>query len=165
MNESESKNEKPKEERRFDPELLKKGLRCELDQYDMLKRCSDNKNISGWNQWRKKHRDEEILLEGVDFTRWYLKGAYLEGAKLQNAILWEAKLQGANLRETCLQKAKLMRAHLEGVEFGRANLQKADFSRAIVDGGTLIWDVKVDPKTKFEGVVLDAARIYPEDRI
>ena len=40
MNES---NSKPKNERRYDPELLKKGLRCDLDQYEMLKRCSKKK--------------------------------------------------------------------------------------------------------------------------
>jgi hypothetical protein len=36
-------------QQRFDPELLKKGLRCDLDQYEMLKRCSDEKNMTEWN--------------------------------------------------------------------------------------------------------------------
>jgi hypothetical protein len=57
-----------------------------------------------------------------------------------------------------------MRSNLQGVEFGGANLEGADFSRAIVDGGTLIWRCKVNHKTKFEGVVLNAARIYPATR-
>jgi hypothetical protein len=40
MDESESKKEnKDSQERQLDPELLKKGLRCDLDQYEMLKRC------------------------------------------------------------------------------------------------------------------------------
>ncbi len=39
MNEPKSKNEKPNEERRFSQE-----------QYDMLKRCSDKKDMTEWNQ-------------------------------------------------------------------------------------------------------------------
>jgi len=198
MNESESKNEKPNEGRRFSQE-----------QYDMLKRCSEKKDMTEWNNWRKEHPDEDILLENRNFDKWFLKGVYLnqgtfgvgkktlnftgqvylkyatfrgsnlkqaklhiarlqsanlQGAKLQGAILWEAKLQKANLRETYLQNANLMRAHLQGAEFGGSKLQNADFSRAIVDGGTLIWRCKVNQKTKFEGVVLDAMRIYPATR-
>jgi hypothetical protein len=165
--------------------------------------------MTEWNEWRKEHPDEDILLENRNFDQWrlecvylnqgpfkigakvfnftgevylrnstfrgsnlqhatliraYLQGASLEGADLQNASFWEAKLQGANLRGTNLQDAKLIRANLQGAEFGRAKLQHADFSRAIVDGGTLIWACKVDQKTKFEGVVLDAMRIYPATR-
>ncbi len=66
MNESKSKNEKPKESRRFDPDLLKKGLRCDLDQYEMLKRCSDKKDMTEWNEWRKGNFIKDILLEGAD---------------------------------------------------------------------------------------------------
>lgn len=161
MDKPNSQPEKPKEKRRYDPELLRKGLRCDLDQYGFLKQCSakGKEGVKEWNQWRKEHHDEDVLLEGAE-----LVGAYLEGAKLKNAVLWEAKLQKANLRETYLQGAILRRAHLQGAEFGRAKLQGADFSRAIVDGETLIWRCKVDRKTKFEGVVLDAARIYPATR-
>jgi len=242
----EANEKREKRERRFDPELLKKGLRCDLDQYDMLKRCSENKDITEWNEWLEKH-GVQILLENADLREAHLNGAQLpgvhlmgadlssanlehaylrrahlqrtklvgghlervnlyeanltgailkrvnlsrailkganvrnadlenadlrganlqdadlQGCNLKNAVLWEAKLQGANLRETCLQGAKLMRAYLQGAEFGGARLQGADFSRAIVDGETLIWRCEVDRKTKFKGVGLDAARIYPE---
>lgn len=68
MDESESKNEKPKESRRFDPELLKEGLRCDRDQYEFFTECS-NKGVEGikeWNEWRKKNFVNDILLEGAD---------------------------------------------------------------------------------------------------
>ncbi len=163
----------------FDPELLKKGLRCELEQFEILNRCSAEKDMSKWNQWRKENAKKEVLLEGAALWHAYLKdadlefanlqranlqGANLEGAKLQNAVLWEAKLQEANLRESYLQGAKLMRSNLQGAEFGGAKLQGADFSRAIVDGETLIWRCKFDRKTKFEGVALGNMRIYPKEK-
>ena len=129
------------------------------EQYEMLKRCSDKKDMTEWNQWRKKYPDKNIFLVGAK-----LAGAYLEGAKLQNAVLWEAELKGANLRETCLKDAKLMRSHLQGTEFGGAELQGADFSRAIVNGETLIWRCKLDRETKFEGVALGNMRIYPKEK-
>jgi hypothetical protein len=166
MDESESKKEMLKEQRLYSQE-----------QFEILNRCSAEKDMSKWNQWRKENSTKDVLLEGAAFWHAYLKnadlglanlqradlrGANLEGANLQNAILWEANLQGANLRESHLQRAKLMRSQLQGAEFGGARLQGADFSRAIVDGGTLIWRCKVDIETKFEGVGLGAARIYPE---
>ena len=171
MDESESKNEKQQEKRRLDPELLKKGLRCDLDQYEMLKRCSENKNMSEWNQWRKKHPDEDILLQGAKLQCAYLKGALLNTSlnsgfsgviHLEYTKLHGAYLESADLSNACLQGAKFLGAHIEGVDMRYARLEGADFSRAIVDGGILICKCKVDRSTKFEGVGLDTARIYPD---
>lgn len=201
MSEPNSQTEKPKDGRRYDPELLKKGLHCDLDQYEMLKRCSDKKDVTEWNEWRKKNPDEDILLEGQDFTGWYLRGAYLhkgglvdtnplsvkifkgnvfltdtnffgthlEHVKLLNAHLEKSKFVKAHLQNADFQGAHLKdshfnQAHLEGADFNGADLQGADFSLAIVDGGTLIWTYEVDQKTKFEGVGLDAGRIYPRTK-
>lgn len=130
------------------------------EQYDMLKRCSDAKDMTEWNNWREANPEEDVLLERADLSR-----ANLEKANLQGAILWEAKLQKTTLRGAHLQRANFKRACLQGAEFGNdAKLQQADFSRAIVDGETLIWNCEVDRKTKFEGVVLGNARIYPETK-
>jgi hypothetical protein len=148
MSEENNKSQNEKQSRRFDQQ-----------QYEMLLRCSEKKDMTEWNKWREEHPDEDVLLEGAN-----LQGANLKGANLQDAILWEAILQEANLRETHLQRAKLVRSHLQGAEFGGANLEGTDFSRAIVDGGTLIWRCEVNRDTKFEGVVLDAARIYPKTK-
>jgi len=201
MNES---NSKPEKERRYDPELLKKGLHCDLEQYDFLKQCSEKgeEGIKVWNEWRseKKNRHKDIQLEGAPLAECYLKnidlglkGVYIgEGLDrkapskvfLREAHLKWSKLQGASLRDTHLEGAEMEFAHLEGADLQRANLrganlreaylrgadlsyaklQDADFSRAIVDGGTLIWTDEINPKTKFEGVGLDAARIYPRTR-
>jgi hypothetical protein len=52
MNENQPDTEKTGN-RRFDPELLKKGLRCDLDQYDMLKRCSDRNDMRKSDRWQE----------------------------------------------------------------------------------------------------------------
>jgi hypothetical protein len=204
MDDPNSKPEKPKAERRYDPELLKKGLRCDLDQYDFLKQCSEKgeEGIKEWNHWRseKQNRHKDIQLEGAALNECYfknidlgLKGLYIsEGLDkkvpskvfLTEAHLKWAKLQGASLRGTHLEGAEMEFAHLEDADISDTNLeganlleanlrgayltdsklQGADFSRAIVDGGTLIWTYEVDRETKFEGVGLDAARIYPRTK-
>jgi len=66
MNESEPKNEKPNEGRRFSRE-----------QYDMLKRCSDKKDVTEWNEWRDENYDQDIKLESAEFSEFYLKGVNL----------------------------------------------------------------------------------------
>ncbi len=155
MNESESKNEKPKEKRRLDPELLKKGMKCDLDQYEFLKECSEKgeEGIKKWNEWRKnaqwdylrKYRDEDIYLEGADFSECYLKGALLStrttvgvrgkvylkktmfvDAHLEGSHLSFAHLEGANLNDAHLENAKLYNAYLQGAHLNRAHLENTN---------------------------------------
>jgi len=140
MNESEPKSEKPKDERRFSQE-----------QYDMLKRCSDKKDMTEWNEWRKNNPLEEILLEGADLFRSQLEGASLWEAHLEAANLIGAHLEGARVHLAQLQRVKLTAAHLEG----------ASFQMAIVDGATMLWEGSVDRDTYFVGVGLDNMRIDP----
>ena len=193
--------EKPNYEGRWDPELLKKGLYCDLDQYEMLKRCLNKNNITEWNEWRNSHNSEKIwlqgvvlisfLLEHVYFGKAHLERANLANAKLLNCHLYEADLEGANLDmanlqnsflqganlQNCflplaqldctdlinvnLQNAHLVGASLQSTILRETNLRSANFETAIIDGGTLIWNCKVDRETNFEGVGLDNCRIDP----
>jgi len=115
------------------------------EQYDMLKRCSEKMDITEWNQWRKEHPDEEILLEGADLEEAYLgeanlqkahlvgadlQKAYLLEANLQEALLFEANLERASLFGANLQEALLAVANLQGAYLRRANLEKAYLSGA-----------------------------------
>ncbi len=158
------------EEEKTKIENIGRYLWCNWWQYKLLKVCAtDDEGIKKWNEWRKTNKVTNVFLGKAELDEAFLmranlKGAFLEGAQLRGAFFWEANLQGANLRESDLQNAKLMRTHLQGAEFGGAKLQGADFSRAIVDGYTLIWRCEVDRKTKFEGVSLDVARIYPRTK-
>ncbi len=159
MDESESKNEKPEEGRRLDPELLKKGLRCDLDQYERLKRCLKNKDITEWNEWREEIEAEEILLEGANLNKRYLKGINLKFAHMKGAHLNFAHLEEANLWSAHLEGAVLLGAHLQGAKIKRAYLQGADFMEAEVDVHTVIRVCKVDRETDFRMVALDSVRI------
>jgi uncharacterized protein YjbI with pentapeptide repeats len=183
MAESKSQGQGPKSKRKFSKE-----------QYDMLKRCSEKKDISEWNEWREEHKGESVLLEGANFEEVHLADADLTGAHLNDAILykahlegadlrlalmedatlWEADLNGAKLNYAHLERAKFDNGHLKRAEFGEANLEGATFSKAnleganfqtaIVDGGTLFCDCVVDRDTDFHGVGLGRARIDPETK-
>jgi len=161
MTEPDSQNEKSKEERRYDPELLKKGLRCDLDQYEMLKRCSDKKDITEWHHWRKKYPNEEIWLEGADLSFTYLENAYLKYAKLKEVFLGYANLNEAKLRCADLEGTKGAYIRLKGTDLLKANIKGATLIAAIVDGSTIFWKCEVDKETNFEGVALDSCRIDP----
>jgi len=134
MNESESKNEKPKESR------------FSQEQYDFLKECSEKgeEGIKKWNTWRKDNPNEEILLEGAN-----LKGAFLENANLINARFcpeyWkkgkgeaefreENKDKFANLENTKLGKARLQNAILNG-----AHLNESNMTETCLRGATLVY--------------------------
>lgn len=145
--------------------------RFSQEQYDMLKRCSDKQDMTEWNEWRKQHPEQDVLLENTrlqnGFMREALLGAhpssgfggevYLEQAKLHGA-----HLEGADLSYAHLENSKFIGAFLGGTDLRDACLQDADFSRAVVDGTTLIHRCKVNRNTKFEGVAIDVARIYPD---
>ena len=179
MNESESKNEKPQKERRFDPELLKKGLRCDLDQYDMLKRCSDKKDMTEWNKWRKTNMDEDICLEGANFNGFFLVGVrldedpinifgkvYLERAKfrlanLNHARFFRAHLERSDFYHANLESSLMSLSHLEGAQFSRSDLRGAQLPFCIVNGSTIFLYCEINQHTWFYGVSLDSARIDP----
>jgi len=167
MNEPNSTNEKPKDQRRYDPELLKKGLRCDLDQYEILKRCSDKKDMTEWNQWRKEHRDEEILLEGVKFARANLEGANFRNAYLEKANFSLAHLEGSFFHGALLQGANLKNAHLENAVFWHADLRGVNVKTAIVNGSTSFWGCRINRYCKdngftdFRGVSLNVVLIDP----
>ncbi len=161
MNESESKNEKPKEGRRFSQE-----------QYEFLKECSEKgtEGINKWNQWRDEPPGEDILLEGADLSLRYLEGARLEltgvegneeDVYLREANLSWANLEGAALMNARLNGAKLWFARLQGADVSFADLRGAELMQAKVDGGTTLWKCQVDRKTNAEGVALDRAVIDP----
>jgi len=149
MNESKPKKENPNgSQRRYDPK-----------QYDMLKRCSEKKDMTEWNNWRKEHPDEDILLENRNFDQWCLKGVYLNqgtfrvgkktlnftgqvylkyatfrGSNLQQAKLHIARLQSANLQGAKLQGAILWEAKLQKANLRETYLQDANLMRAHLQG-------------------------------
>lgn len=145
--------------------------RFSQEQYDRLKRCSDKKDMTEWNEWRKNYPNQDILLENTKLQVAFLRGV-LFNTSLNSGFSGEVHLERAKLHGACLEGADLSCSHLEeskfidaflcGTDLRYACLQDADFSRAVVDGATLIHRCLVSKNTKFEGVALDAMRIYPE---
>ncbi|MHC4087922.1 MAG: pentapeptide repeat-containing protein [Planctomycetota bacterium] len=107
------------------------------EQYQILLCCSQNEDMTEWNQWRRQHRDTRGLLEGAELKGAYLKGADLENCWLKDADLREANLQGANLNESHLESAHLGGAHLNRAYFYHANLNGAYLNTADLEGADL----------------------------
>ena len=175
MNQSNSQAEKPQKEPRYDPELLKKGLRCDLGQYEMLKRCSDKKDMTKWNEWREEHPEENVELNGQDFSSWYLVGirfnsqvasdrgskvhlrrTTLYGADLRQAKLHHAYLEGAKFNLAKLQGSDFHDAHLQGAILYQSHIEGASFRTVVVDSETSFWQARVD-----KGQYLKALRSIP----
>lgn len=142
-----SEQQKPEPERKFSQE-----------QYDMLKRCSDNKDMTEWNKWREEYPDEEVQLQFAPLEKFWLgeanlqgdgllvdanlQGAKLRDANLQGAKLEDANLQDTDLREANLQDAKLWGANLQDAHLGDANLQDTDLECANLQDADL-WKAKL----------------------
>lgn len=119
------------------------------EQYDMLLRCSDVKDMTKWNEWREEHELQEIHLEGADLNNAHLEGADLSFAHLEGAGLNDAHLEGGNLIFAHLEGAYLLDTHLKGVVFRGAG----------VDERTVMFGCSVDRNTDFRGVRLELAQI------
>jgi len=136
------------------------------EQYKMLLRCTEKKDISEWNEWREKNTDVEIHLQEARLGNAHLEGANLAGAQLQGAILEKAYLKEARLIGTHLEEANLHEANLEGANIHEAHLEGADIHHAELSNVNLrnIW---FDKKTKCEDTLFGdtVLSIYPECNI
>ena len=162
MTESEKPEEKPEKGRRFNQE-----------QYDLLLRCSQEGDITAWDDWRSKHEGAEILLEGANLRGMHLddielRGAHLEGAIVRNAHLGsadlrQAHLEGAILRNAHLESSKMKDAHLESAMLRSAHLERTELWRAHLENANMrgtrlekavLWRAHLD-STDFSFAVVD----------
>jgi Pentapeptide repeats (8 copies)/Ion channel len=155
------------------------------DQYKMLLRCSEKKDMTEWNEWRKAHEKISVKLEGAKLTGAHLEGAnlweaHLESAELEGAHLEEANFGGAYLegakllgayledtflRSTNLEGADLSEANLKGAYLWGTNLKGANFSLSRFDGNTLLLNCDIDEETDFTGTGLESARVEPRLKV
>ena len=105
----------------------KTNPRCDEAQLAMLRRRSEAKDITEWNDWREANPRVEIWLQGADLRNAYLRMALLDNVHLEGADFGQADLEGATFE----------RAHLEGAAFRGATLKRAKFQNAHLDGGDL----------------------------
>jgi uncharacterized protein YjbI with pentapeptide repeats len=134
--------------------------RFDQKQYDILKRCSQMKNITEWNSYRAEQPENRIHLQNADLRRTMLEGAKLSGAILEGAQfegadlfaadLKKADLRGANLEKANLWGATLVEANLEGASLVSANLENADLRGANLENANL-WGANL------EGAIVEMA--------
>ena len=108
----------------------KKELRCDPDQYAMLKRCSNKRDLTEWNDWRKKNPDSEVWLQGADFERFFLESVNFKKAHCEGAKFVQAICVGADFMFAHCEGAKFVFAHCEGAEFAFAHSNLANFVMA-----------------------------------
>jgi len=119
------------------------GARCNIEQYRMLKRCSEKRDIAEWNTWRGENQDKDIRLTGADLHQARLTGAILAGAHLEGAELWRAHLEKTDFLKAHLEGATLWAAHLEGAWLQHAHLDGAHLRGAHLEGARL-WSACLD---------------------
>ncbi len=112
-------------------------------QLDILLRCSRDRDMSEWIEWRADNPDIGISLPGADLRDTWLVGVDLTDARLQRAdlrradlreaILVDTNLGDAHLEEAILEKAVLDRAYLAGAHLEGAKLYSASLSNARAD--------------------------------
>ena len=86
--------------------------RCDPKQLELLKKCSEKKDMTEWNNWRKENPEVEIWLEGAVLHGVHPKRSFIIGFHLEGADLEGAHLRGADLTDGHLQQASLINAHL-----------------------------------------------------
>jgi len=121
--EQKSSRNQPEGERRFSQK-----------QYDMLKRCCDKEDMTEWNKWRIQNPGEDVLLEGADFSFFYLRRAHL------NQVTQYDEQTGKILKisnKVCLKRAIFVSAKLEGANLSWADLEKANFLETLLDNARL----------------------------
>ncbi len=96
-------------------------IKFKREHYTLLKKCSDKKDMTEWNEFVKTFGFDKNQLEKV---------AHLEGEELMRALVLDtalnvAHLEGADLSDTHLDGAHLMEAHLNDTDFNSAHMEGA----------------------------------------
>jgi hypothetical protein len=113
------------------------GQYCVIEQYRMLMRCSQKKDVTEWNVWRAANRRTRVVLQGANLEGAYLKNADLSFLHLEGADLYWAHMEGADLGEAYLKDACLEVAHLESAHLEDAHLVGAHLVGAHLEGAGL----------------------------
>ena len=96
--------------------------------YELLIKCSENKDSRRWNRYRKDNPNLLINLSNTKLAKLQLREFNLsninfEGSDMRNAKLLNANLKGANLTNVNLANANIMGADLRNSNQKDANFQ------------------------------------------
>lgn len=136
--------------------------RLSQEQYDMLKRCSDKKDMTEWNEWREKHAEKDVFLAGANFARFHMHGAnfgrgVVEINGIEIAYTGEVHMDKADFRSARVQATRFWRASMREVVFWSANARGADFSMANLEGAKL--DIAHFERCRFTDASLSRASL------
>jgi len=125
--------------------------RFNREQYDLLKKCSDKKDITEWNQYRIDNPEIDVELEGedADFQEWYLKGVFFhiglaefKGSRI--CFTGDVYLGGANFNLAHLEEARFIGSHLEDATLAGAHLENAILTCAYMEAADLNYTYLAD---------------------
>ena len=122
----------------------KTGATCNMDQFDLLMKCSAEHDMTEWNEWRKHNPNVPVVLRNVNIKNAYLRGADLRKADFRGANLRGLDLSGAKRpdftrRWADLSGADFTKADLCGTDFRGANLSDVNFDQAYLFFTNLSW--------------------------
>lgn len=110
------------------------GHFCNREQYAMLLRCSERKDMAEWNAWRRSNHDVEVHLQGADFTNAYCRNADFGSAHFEGADFTGAHCEGADFKCAHFEGATFWYAHCEGANFYWTNCEWTHFDWAHCEG-------------------------------
>ena len=90
-------NQTPKEEIKFSQE-----------QFDMLIRCSEKKDITEWNEWRDDNPGVDILLNDTIYHNRYLEEANLTFAQINGSEFTSTNLKKNNSIKCSSEKRSIL---------------------------------------------------------
>jgi len=111
-------------------------------------------------------------LDGAKLDEVHMEGAYLRKAHLKGAKLWNANLEKAVLRNAHLEKAVLKNANLKSAILRNTHLESANMKAVHLEGTDLRWahlegvnlsDASHDDNTKWENAKYDGKTIWPSE--
>ena len=100
------------------------------------------KGAKEWNEWRQRHENIPICLDGANLSQTDLScadlsEAHLNQANLRGVNLLQAKLRNADLSDTDLRDANLSNADLRNADFNDAIVRNANFFGALLSDADL----------------------------
>lgn len=101
-----------------------------------------------WNNWRKKHPDAKINLDGCTIKNLVLDEVNFSGISIENAVLNNCSLKNANLISTSFKGSNLQQNDLSGAKLIAANLHDANLTESILTKASILT-------AKTRGAILD----------
>lgn len=96
------------------------------------------KGAKGWNEWRVRHKNGPIILDGVNLKQLELDGIDLSGVSLKGSNITQCSLKNANLISVNLQDSNLQKNDFSGAKLIAAGLGGADLSESILTNANML---------------------------